>query len=68
MRRTIAWSGLFVLLFFHFDFWRDRAGPGYVAGVPSELAYRLVWIAAAICYLRWFHSTFFREDDSGVAR
>lgn len=66
-RRTIAWSGLLVLLILHFDFWRDRSGPAFVLGFPSELTYRLVWVVFAFFYLRWFTAAFWRQDDSGSA-
>ncbi len=63
----VAWGGGLLLLFFHLDFWRPRRPILYCGWIPEELAYRLLWIAAAWAYLIFFTHRIWTEEGQSEA-
>jgi hypothetical protein len=64
-KRWIAWLGAGLLLGLHHDFFRPQEARLVFGWVPEDLAYRLVWMAAATLYLFWFTARVWetREDE-----
>jgi hypothetical protein len=61
---ALAWAGGLLLTASHLGAW---AGPrdGFVLGwLPDELAFRLVWMAAAVIYLVWFCRAVWRDEPT----
>jgi len=63
VKRALAWGGLLVLLVGHLDFWRPRSSAIHFGWMPSELAYRLVWMLLAWLYLWIFTRFVWRREE-----
>ena len=66
-RRTalwIAWIAGFALVVLHLDYWRGPGGPLLWGWLPSELAYRVVYVGLAWAYILFVCRYVWREDDA----